>query len=184
MNLGALGLLGATLGFQKVRGCIPSLHFCGFCLQMGPHSGPKNQSGGRQVGIWASNDVFWKGLFQDLHFTPNQIPQFYRKRHFFAGIWQWDLEVFPNLKFPWPTPHAADPSLCSMSFLGTSWHDLICIGSLVLSYWRNVIEHCIIHRKAIPEALILGHILSEFGSHFEWVWEPGAILGPPWDLKG
>ena len=37
-------------------------------------------------------------------------------------------------KFPWPTPHAADPSLCSMSFLGTSWHDLICIGSLVLSY--------------------------------------------------
>ena len=37
-------------------------------------------------------------------------------------------------KFPWPTPHAADPSLCSMSFLGTSWHDLICIGSLVFSY--------------------------------------------------
>ena len=36
-------------------------------------------------------------------------------------------------KFPWPTPHAADPSLCGMSFLGTSWDDLICIGSLVLS---------------------------------------------------
>ena len=50
--------------------------------------------------------------------------------------------VFENLrsttrlllsKFPWPTPHAADPSLCSMSFLGTGWHDLICIRSLVFS---------------------------------------------------
>ena len=44
------------------------------------------------------------------------------------------LEGPQNKKFPWPTPHAADPSLCSMSFLGTSWHDSICIGSLVLSY--------------------------------------------------
>ena len=39
---------------------------------------------------------------------------------------------FGNLvQIPWPTPHAADPSLCSMSFLGTSWHDLISIGQLV-----------------------------------------------------
>merc|ERR1711965_846505 len=84
-----------------------------------------------------------------------------------------------QLKFSWPTPHAADPSLCSMSFLGTSWHDLSCIGSLVLCHWIIATSHCIIHRKAIQE-----HILSEFGSHFECLWEPWPISGPPWDLKG
>ena len=85
-----------------------------------------------------------------------------------------------HFQISWPTPHAADPSLYSMSFLGTSWHDLICIGSLVLSYWRNVTWHCIIHRKAIPEALILGHILSKFVA----ILSEFGSLGPSWDHLG
>ena len=83
-------------------------------------------------------------------------------------------------KFPWPTPHAADPSLCKMSFLSASWHDLICSGSLVLSYQRNVTEHCMIHSKLSQKHwfwdtfwVSLGAILSEFGS----LGPSGTILG-------
>ena len=69
-----------------------------------------------------------------------------------------------NCKFPWPTPHAADPSLCSMSFLGTRWHDVISIGSLVLCHWRNVTWHCIIHKQSIPESSILGSFCVHLGA--------------------
>ena len=72
MSLGAWGHLGTTLGSQGLK--------CAFQASIledfrGPHSKPKNHTGGFQVGIGACNDVFSKGLFQDLHFTPNQDPK-------------------------------------------------------------------------------------------------------------
>ena len=69
VNLGCLGPLGPNLGISKVKTCIPSFHFQGFCIQTGSPLGPKNHTGGLQVAIWAPKNVFWTGLFTNLHFT-------------------------------------------------------------------------------------------------------------------
>ena len=42
---------------------------------MGTPFGAQKPDRGFQVGIGACNDVFLEGLFQDLHFTPNQVPK-------------------------------------------------------------------------------------------------------------
>ena len=55
----------------------------------GPHSEPKNQTGGFQVGIGACNDVFPKELFQDLHFTPNKVPKTDPKNMLFLDRLTW-----------------------------------------------------------------------------------------------
>ena len=70
------------LGISKVNVYFPSFLLEYFSSKWGPHSEPKNHTGGLQVGIGACNDVFPKGLFQDLHFTPNQVTQTDPKRCF------------------------------------------------------------------------------------------------------
>ena len=57
-----------------------------FSSKWGPHSEPNNHTGGLQVGIGAGNDVFLEGLFQDLHFTPNEVPNTDPKRFFFGPL--------------------------------------------------------------------------------------------------
>ena len=84
MSLGAWGHLGTTLGSQKIKCAFQASILEDFSSKWGPHSEPKNHTGGFQVGIGACNDVFSKGLFQDLHFTPNQIPKTDPKRCFFG----------------------------------------------------------------------------------------------------
>ena len=42
---------------------------------MGTPFGAQKPHRGFQVGIGACGDVFLEGLFQDLHFTPNQVPK-------------------------------------------------------------------------------------------------------------
>ena len=75
MSLGALGHLGTTLGSQRLTCAFQAAILEDFSSKWGPHSEPNNHTGGLQVGIGACNDVFLEGLFQDLHFTPNQVPK-------------------------------------------------------------------------------------------------------------
>ena len=86
MSLGAWGHLGTTLGSQKIKCAFQASILEDFSSKWGPHSEPKNHTGGFQVGIGACNDVFSKGLFQDLHFTPNQVPKTDPKRCFFGSL--------------------------------------------------------------------------------------------------
>ena len=88
MSLGAWGHLGTTLGSQRLTCAFQASILEDFSSKWGPHSEPKNHTGGFQVGIGACNDVFPKGLFQDLHFTPNQVPKTDPKRLFF-----WTLDM-------------------------------------------------------------------------------------------
>ena len=75
MSLGALGHLGTTLGSQRLTCALQAAILEDFSSKWGPHSEPNNHTGGLQVGIGACNDVFLEGLFQDLNFTPNQVPK-------------------------------------------------------------------------------------------------------------
>ena len=86
MSLGAWGHLGTTLGSQRLTCAFQASILDDFSSKWGPHSEPKNHTGGFQVGIGACNDVFSKGLFQDLHFTPNQVPKTDPKRCFFGPL--------------------------------------------------------------------------------------------------
>ena len=73
------------------------------------------------------------------------------------------------MKFPWLTPHAADPSLDGVSFPGIS-----CPGRFYVQQGGPKGETSIQkYRKII-----------DFGTHFELILGPWADLGPPWDLKG
>ena len=72
-SLGALGHLRTTLGSQRLTCAFQASILKDFVSKWGHHSEAKNRTGGLQVGIGACNDVFSKGLFQDLHFTPNQV---------------------------------------------------------------------------------------------------------------
>ena len=83
MSLGAWGYLGTTLGPQRLMCALQASIVEDFRCKWGPHSEPKNQTKGFQVGIGACNDVFSKGFFQDLHFAPNQVPKTDPKRCFF-----------------------------------------------------------------------------------------------------
>ena len=83
MSLGALGHLGTTLGSQMLVCAIQASILDDFSSKWGPHSEAKNRTGGFQVGMGACNDVFSKGLFQDLHFTPNRVPTTDPKKCFF-----------------------------------------------------------------------------------------------------
>ena len=83
MILGAWGHLGTTLGSQMLVCAFQAYILEDFSSKWGPHSEPKNHTGGFQVGMGACNDVFSKGLFQDLHFTPNRVPKTDPKRCFF-----------------------------------------------------------------------------------------------------
>ena len=78
MSFGVWGHLETTLGSQRLT--------CAFQASILEDSEPKNHTGGFQVGIGACNDVFSKGLFQDLHFTPNQVPKTDPKRCFFGPL--------------------------------------------------------------------------------------------------
>ena len=89
MSLGALGHLGTTLGSQRLRCAFQAAILEDFSSKWGPHSEPNNHTGGFQVGIGACNAVVSKGLFQDLHFTPNQVPKTYPKRPFFLDHLTW-----------------------------------------------------------------------------------------------
>ena len=73
MSLGTLGHLGTTLGSQRFTCALQASILEDFSFKWGFHSEPKNHAGGLQVGSGACNDVFSNGLFQDLHFTPNQV---------------------------------------------------------------------------------------------------------------
>ena len=86
MILGALGHLGTTLGSQRLT-CAFQVSILGdFSSKCGPHSKAKNHTGSFQVGIGACNDVFSKGLFEDLHFTPNEVPKTDRKTCFLGRL--------------------------------------------------------------------------------------------------
>ena len=87
MSLRAWSHLGTTLGSQRSTYTFQASILEDFSSKWGPHSEPKNHTGGFQVGIGACNDVFPKGLFQDLHFTPNQVPKTDpKKRLFWAAV--------------------------------------------------------------------------------------------------
>ena len=83
MSLGTWGHLGTTLGYQRLKHAFQAFILKDVSSKRGPHSEPKNHTGGFQVGIGACDDVFSKGLFQDLHFTPNQVPKTGPKKCFF-----------------------------------------------------------------------------------------------------
>ena len=74
-EFGSLGPSWDHLGSHRLTCAFQASILEDFSSKWGPHSEPKNHTGGFQVGIGACNDVFSKGLFQDLHFTPNQVPK-------------------------------------------------------------------------------------------------------------
>ena len=86
MSLGALGHLGTTLGSQRLTCALQASILEDFSSKRGPIRSAKSHTGSFQVGIGACNDVFSKGLFEDLHFTPNQVPKTDRKRCFFGPL--------------------------------------------------------------------------------------------------
>ena len=84
-EFGSLGPSWDHLGTSKVNVCIPSFILEDFSSKGAPRSEPKSHIGGFQMGIGACYDVFSKGLFQDLHFTPNQVPKTDSKKDAFLG---------------------------------------------------------------------------------------------------
>ena len=86
MSLGAWGHLGTTLGSQRLTCAFQGSILEDFSSKWGPHSELQNHTGSLQVGIGVCNDAFLKGLFQDLHFTPNEVPKTDPKRLFFWTV--------------------------------------------------------------------------------------------------
>ena len=86
MSLGAWGHLGTTLGSQRLMCAFQASILEDFSSKWGPHSEPKNHTGGFQVGIGACNDVFSKGLFQDLHLHQIKYPKLIQKDVFFGVL--------------------------------------------------------------------------------------------------
>ena len=82
MSLGAWGQLGTTLGSKRLT--CAKLPFYRILAPNGDPFGAHNHTGGFQMGIGACNDVVSKGLFEDLNFTPNQVPKTNPTRCFFG----------------------------------------------------------------------------------------------------
>ena len=85
MSLGALGHPGTTLESQRLTCAFRASILKDFTSKWGPIPSPKitlKPPG----GIGVCNDAFSKGLFQDLHFTPNQVPKTDPTRCFFGPL--------------------------------------------------------------------------------------------------
>ena len=90
--LSEFGSLGPSWDHLGISKAFQASTLEDFSSKWWPHLEPKHHTGGLQVGVGACNDVFSKGLFQDLHFTPNQIAKTDPKRCFFWTAWHgWNV---------------------------------------------------------------------------------------------
>ena len=85
MIRGAWGHLGTTLGSQMLV-CAFQAILEDFSSKWGPHSEPKNHTGGFQVGMGACNDVFSKGFFRTYILHQIEYPKLIQQDIFFGPL--------------------------------------------------------------------------------------------------
>ena len=86
MSLGALGHLGTTLGSEKLTCAFQASILEDFSSKWGPHSEPKNHTGGVQLGIELAMMCFRRGIFRTYILHQIKYPKLIQKDVFLDRV--------------------------------------------------------------------------------------------------